>query len=973
LSLQRILWCTLIAVMVWIAMMFCEGASFRQPCAETTGLKIISCHSAPVADLELARNAAAFRNLIDQLDAAENRRWNTEVMRVNTCMDFLFIALYSLTFVLLEKNQDAEIHKLDADPRFPWWFAAVTALISLAASLDVWEDFYLLSALQKLGNSANDFIVPGDVSQAKWLFFAAAVLFLGLSFLRNRTFWSTVMSLLMLQSALLTAWGVWHTKVLPFAVASLSLALLVAVFRYFPLRPFGWKEFFACIEFTYLIRFQLVAAVLLAVLLPAGYFLAPSIFIGLFDALAFWSFVFVTAAALYMAWCIMFTIRLVFVYGRERFGGINSLPAASCLNWPTALGYAALAVPCLVMVFCGTTSLHWPYKSAAMPVGAAIAVLVLWLMARLHYWLEPDTADTACKMFPFQFLRAQKAVTPSSPPSTAASSSTSVKDGFHRDGGAGNLHSGHKLAGAALLLSVSLYALIGLAYKPNQPNFAAPAAATQVPADPTSSDSPATTLRPHATKARPPAALFYLLFLLTILVLLFSGASFLLDKVRMPVLVSALALSFLSGIKGTDHFFHVTPIASPLHLCPAHAIRAWEEGRARGDREKPMVVVATAGGGIRAAAWTAQALTGLAESPGPVGHDFSSALLLISSVSGGSVGNMFVVGSYDANGELNPDLFHGIRKASERSSLSSVGWGLLYPDFIRTVSVVGPLMATLGFGQQVDRGSALEDQWIANWRDHVWQSVPTIHQWSEDASKGNRPVAIFNATSVESGQRYLISSTVMERANLSEIQFAKDYGLYDMQVSTAARLSATFPWVSPNARASDGKTAMGVHLADGGYYDNSGILSAIQWLREAQGEIGKHPVIFIVIDSTQGPPAQGKSWSWQRQPVGPLETLLSVRDSSQVSRAKFELGLVIDDLVASCHDVRSYNLLYPPDPLTPLSWHLTEEQIDRVRQSWLHPSDSLRQQIDAIIKNLETPKAGDPRPGNCRTSMGSVR
>src|ERR1051326_3661006 len=186
---QRMLWSTLVAIMVWIAMMSCEGSAFRQPCTETSFLKSIACHSAPLANLELAPDASAFRNLIDQQNPADNRRWNAEVIRVNTCMDFLFIILYWLTFVFLAKNQDAAIPTTSGSTRLTWWFAAVASLISVAALLDVWENVRLLSALQKLSDSANDFVVPAAVSQAKWLFFAAAVLFLGLSFLRNRAFW----------------------------------------------------------------------------------------------------------------------------------------------------------------------------------------------------------------------------------------------------------------------------------------------------------------------------------------------------------------------------------------------------------------------------------------------------------------------------------------------------------------------------------------------------------------------------------------------------------------------------------------------------------------------------------------------------------------------------------------------------------------------------------------------------------------
>jgi hypothetical protein len=50
----------------------------------------------------------------------------------------------------------------------------------------------------------------------------------------------------------------------------------------------------------------------------------------------------------------------------------------------------------------------------------------------------------------------------------------------------------------------------------------------------------------------------------------------------------------------------------------------------------------------------------------------------------------------------------------------------------------------------------------------------------------------------------------------------------DISVLTATRLSAAFPYVAPAARADvDGP---GVHIVDGGYYDNYGTSSLVEWL-----------------------------------------------------------------------------------------------------------------------------------------------
>jgi hypothetical protein len=193
----------------------------------------------------------------------------------------------------------------------------------------------------------------------------------------------------------------------------------------------------------------------------------------------------------------------------------------------------------------------------------------------------------------------------------------------------------------------------------------------------------------------------------------------------------------------------------------------------------------------------------------PPGVDFDASLILVSSVSGGSVGNMYVVGSYDKNGKLQADDGKRISEAASRTSLSSVGWGLLYPDALRTIPVLG-----LFVPQDRDRGWALERAWLSNWVQRPPEPQLTMVSWIQDAHNGTRPAAIFNTTNAESGQPFLIASTEVpafreREADITKrhpdrdtLQFATEFPGYDVDVQTAARASATFPWVSPMSRPS---------------------------------------------------------------------------------------------------------------------------------------------------------------------------
>jgi hypothetical protein len=155
-------------------------------------------------------------------------------------------------------------------------------------------------------------------------------------------------------------------------------------------------------------------------------------------------------------------------------------------------------------------------------------------------------------------------------------------------------------------------------------------------------------------------------------------------------------------------------------------------------------------------------------------------------------------------------------------------------------------------------------------------------------------------------------------------------------VATAARLSATFPYVSAEAQASHGPAKARVHVGDGGYYDNSGVLSALEWLEEASSALQGHPVLLLLIDAEPGAPEAGKRWSWQRQLTAPLDTLLNVRTSSQLMRSNFELGIGLRQLRAgeSALTVSTIPFHFTTSAPAPLSWHLTREQLATITTNW---------------------------------------
>jgi hypothetical protein len=434
--------------------------------------------------------------------------------------------------------------------------------------------------------------------------------------------------------------------------------------------------------------------------------------------------------------------------------------------------------------------------------------------------------------------------------------------------------------------------------------------------------------------------LSYVVMLILLFCAVLPGITFFFDKYRVPVLVPVLALPLLfSQCARTDHFYELHDAEPVPPATPGEALGAGGRDRA--------IVVAINGGGIQAAAWAAQVLTGLEERARTEGlGSFADSVRLVSSVSGGSVGaamflNQFLPGrGFDPAADLE-----AVRRDSQSSSLHAVGWGLLYWDIRR------PYLPW-SVGQFNDRGFALE---------RAWRRAPgldaRLSTWRTGVREGHRPAVVFNATAADLGTRFLFSNTrVQEKEGQSD--FHQSYPGKDVLISTAVRLSATFPYVSPVARAYEGRLLPDEpHLADGGYYDAYGVSSLVGWLdvaledRAASGNVKSVLVIEVrgdqrpVLEDAPGRDGAGRrdrdrmtgsrrrSWSYQLR--APLDAMLEVRTAGQIAHNETELCLLVERWGLDPREVRIERMLLEfPQSNPPLSWHLTRGERTAIRNQW---------------------------------------
>jgi hypothetical protein len=352
-----------------------------------------------------------------------------------------------------------------------------------------------------------------------------------------------------------------------------------------------------------------------------------------------------------------------------------------------------------------------------------------------------------------------------------------------------------------------------------------------------------------------------------------------------------------------------------------------------------VVVVATAGGGIQAAGWTAKVLTGLQEECWSVSGEkvnFANSIAAISAVSGGAVGTLFFANAYNTSA-TSPGFnapaggVAEIVRQAESPALSDTGWAMVYVD---PYPIFFPYFRTSDQQKKLGRGYVLEQTWANQGGIHAYLS-----NWREGVTEGKRPAVIFNATIAETGQPFLLATTDFNTGSVIPARqtFVQAYPNSDLPVVTATRLAASFPYVSPAARPLSHKPEY--HLVDGGYYDNFGVDSLSAWLDQALSSLkpGSRPdVLFIQIrsfptDAFPGPVNRG----WFYQSYAPIAGLMSVRTTAQLVRDREKLELLQAKWAKDEDHVRIEKAEFVfPGQDAPLSWQLTEKQKTEINAQW---------------------------------------
>ncbi len=428
----------------------------------------------------------------------------------------------------------------------------------------------------------------------------------------------------------------------------------------------------------------------------------------------------------------------------------------------------------------------------------------------------------------------------------------------------------------------------------------------------------------------PVPTLAWILSLLVVATWLLSSLAFFSDCFPYSVLVNLILLLVLLGrtisrFTKDPHTYRAFPKVQAGDPATAAEILAGR-GRSRA------IVVCASGGGIHAGAWAAAILDRLSE----IAPGFREHVVLTSSVSGGSVGCFYFLASY---GQTQPRTF----PLAAATSLDYAAWGYAFGDLVRHFLPLGPLF---GWG---NRSWAIETAW-RRFRD--WDGAGSeplnarLEQWEADAKAATRPAAVFNTTIVETGERFPIATVSLGEPAKS---FARLYPRFTIRAATAANLSAAFPFVSPAARIwvhpQDAPSAPepAYHLVDGGYYDNYGVLSALEFIESAFGTLGAQAPRVLIL-RIEGHPDQDrppeKRVGFLFQSTAPLNAMFAMRSASQRSRNRFDLDLMRSRWTAASGrtDIIDEALFAYPELDAPLTWHLTDDDKAKIHRALENPA-----------------------------------
>jgi Patatin-like phospholipase len=422
--------------------------------------------------------------------------------------------------------------------------------------------------------------------------------------------------------------------------------------------------------------------------------------------------------------------------------------------------------------------------------------------------------------------------------------------------------------------------------------------------------------------------------------------------IRIPIL-TLIVLWALLGASVDDGGYHnvrVRQSTAPARLTLEQIFNRWlrdqgleapsptapithsDDGRKAGI---PLVFVSASGGGVRAAFWTAIALDCLLEGVGcessiPPEDLDPPAVFIASGVSGGSLGLVTYAASLVEGSE--PTVREGwVQTRFDSDQLAPTASWALFADLPNALLRTDLLR---------DRAAVLEETWERGWPN--WAGGPPTGlslglfqlRYRTDDQGRHLPLLLLNGTSVEDGCRFntsLLDAAVEARPVGRSIEdcialrpfeagpsgvaaterqdwtlaATKDINEFlcgnakesqqDVRLSTAALLSARFPYVSPAGRVvkctePGGQSA--TYVVDGGYFDTSGASAIVELWQALEPSVESFNLrspdsclvpVFVQLDNGYDNPRGPNPNARPAELMVPLQAAVAARNAHEAN------------------------------------------------------------------------------------------
>lgn len=442
------------------------------------------------------------------------------------------------------------------------------------------------------------------------------------------------------------------------------------------------------------------------------------------------------------------------------------------------------------------------------------------------------------------------------------------------------------------------------------------------------------------------------------------------------LLVAALVSSSLNDYYPVRPLAETAEASKPL---PANriefskALNEWMKQAEPTGGIHPFIIVATAGGALRATHWTATVLENLGQDITTFPHD----LFAISGVSGGAVGaSLYRAWLY----EQQSGIFEAPCKSQSPPSrlvqrlwgdyLSPLGAAMLYPDFAKTF-LLFKVDITMNRATAIEQ--AIERHW--HYSPCVGNPVKSAFTTLGGSTIAPPPYLFLNATAVQSGRR-IVASPIFVNDNTfpNAVDMLEVIG-GDISLSTAANASARFPFFGPAAslyfacrrlgqpllperdrirlegqcRDSGSENVLWDRVVDGGHFENFGVTTAADILREvtiwASSLKDSKNIVPIVIVISSDPDlvfesvkqeitTPGDAPLWFAPELTAQPYALAMSRESRGARAVHDLTAAINHPEAFF-----YHFRLDEERNAKLNWVLSDVAQGEIRDSWMRPTN----------------------------------